>query len=114
MQHPVLKGADRLQTIAVDALPDATSQRRVGVRAKVEPVMAVDALQEQLDLDALEIGAVPVDRLLGDRDQIAGRRRRGHDGLARRCWRRGGAQPYRYNHTRISDRSCSGSTGLVM
>src|SRR4029079_3730269 len=68
-----------------------SANRRVRVRPEVEPVVAKDALEQQLDLDPFQVRVV-------------------RDG-----WTFEGASiAQRYSHTRMRLNSCSVSTGLVM
>ena len=46
----------RRQPLRLDPLPQPPPERRVRVDAEVEAVVPEDALEQQLDLDALEIG----------------------------------------------------------
>src|SRR5688572_11659273 len=114
VQHTVLKRAEGARMTGVDALPDATPERCVRVRPEIESVMAVDALEEQLDLDALQVGVIAVRGRLGRGGDVRDRWRRDLHGLRRldpsilRSWL------YLYSHTRIRESSCSGSTGFVM
>ena len=82
VQDALLQAGDRLQPLAVDAMPHAPAQRRERVAAEVVAVGALDGLQQQLDLQALA-------RLMTVAD-------------------------HPYSHTRMSEMSCSMSTGLVM
>jgi hypothetical protein len=52
--------------LAVDAAPDAPLERAAGVVAEVEPVAAVDRLQEERDLDLLDVAL-----LVGERAALA-------------------------------------------
>jgi hypothetical protein len=78
---------DRGQLLLANPPPHAPPQRGGCVLAEVVPVVPVNALEEQLQLDPLEI-------------ELRFR--------PRRC------SLYWYSHTRISERSWSVSTGFVM
>src|SRR5581483_6993815 len=78
---------DRAQPFLPYAPPHAPAQRRERVLPEVVPVVAVDALEQQPELDRLELE------------------------LRSRLVR---APLYWYSHTRINDRSWSVSTGFVM
>ena len=82
MQDALLQPGDRLQPLAVRAMPQPAAQRGERVAAEVIAVGALDGLEQQLDLELLAcLLAVVV---------------------------------HPYSHTRMSEMSCSMSTGLVM
>ena len=53
MEHPVLERRDALQALGLRPVPQSASERRGGVAAEVVAVMAVDALQQEPDLNLL-------------------------------------------------------------
>ena len=89
VEHGLLQPRDRVEPLGPDPPPDAPLQRGRRILAEVEPVAPVDRLEQQLELEALELGVA------GDVRVPVGV---GH----------------RYSHTRIRDRSWSVSTGFVM
>ena len=78
VQHLLLQRRHRLQALGVIAPPHAPAQRRRGVAAEVEPVVPVDALEQQLELEPVR---------------------------SRRRSARAVGCAQRYSHTRISDSS---------
>ena len=55
VQQPLEQAGDRLSALGVDAPPDPTPQRRTRVLPEVEAVLPVDAFEQQLELERLEI-----------------------------------------------------------
>ena len=89
VEDGLLQARDGVEPLGPDPPPDAALQRRGRVLAEVEPVAPVDRLEQQLELEALELGVAGDVRL----PVVVG---------------------YRYSHTRIRERSWSVSTGFVM
>ena len=57
VQHLLLQARDRLDALLGDAAPEPPAQRAERVPAEVEPVVAIDRLEQQLDLYALQLAA---------------------------------------------------------
>jgi len=55
VQHLLLEPGDALQALGVDASPEPAPERSGRVLAEVEPVAPVDALEQQVDLDPLDL-----------------------------------------------------------
>ena len=55
VEDALLEPGDAVEPLAMDAPPEAPLERRVGVLAEVEPVPAVDRLEQDVDLDPLDV-----------------------------------------------------------
>ena len=92
MEEAVLKLGQGLEPFCVQPPVEPALQRRLRVLPEVEPVPAVDGLEQEADLELLELAL---------RSAAPGRFRAGL-----------GVQWY--SHTRINESSWSVSTGFVM
>jgi len=55
VQHLVEQPCDRARVLRLHSPPHAAFERRRGVLPEVEAVLPIDAFEEQLELDGLEI-----------------------------------------------------------